>query len=206
MSQSGFEGKGRSANFRSKHDLGAGHKEEFAMTLRNPIATESEVLRFAYGETALGMIMVAQSGRGIVALFIGDNRRRLLRDLEEAFPKVNLTLDQIGMDETIRKILSLIGDPRLKINLELDLRGSLIEIAIWQALQEIPVGALRTYGEIAKSLPVPATPQDVSAACGANRIAVAVPCHRVVKSDGSIAGYRWGVQRKRWLINNEAIW
>ncbi len=168
---------------------------------------EHEDLRFAYGETALGIVVVAESAQGIVALFIGDSRSDLLHDLAQAFPKANLTPDQAGLRETIKKVLALIDDPRQHgTGLMLDLRGSPIEMVVWKALQGIPVGTTRTYGEIAKGLPITATAQDVGAACAANRIAVAIPCHRVVKSDGSIAGYRWGVSRKRRLINNEAVW
>jgi AraC family transcriptional regulator of adaptative response/methylated-DNA-[protein]-cysteine methyltransferase len=176
------------------------------MTMQNPATPEREGLRFAYDDTALGTIMVAESAQGIVALFIGDSRPNLLRDLEQTFPEANLVLDQATLKETTAKVVNLINDPHLGTDLILDLRGSPTEVAVWKALREIPPGSTRTYGEMAKSLPMPATPQDVGAACAANRIAVAVPCHRVVKSDGSIAGYRWGVHRKRRLINKEAVW
>jgi AraC family transcriptional regulator, regulatory protein of adaptative response / methylated-DNA-[protein]-cysteine methyltransferase len=99
----------------------------------------------------------------------------------------------------------LVDAPQLGTDLTLDLRGSLLELAVWKALQSIPSGETRTYGAIARDLPITATAQDVGAACAANRVAVAVPCHRVVKSDGSISGYRWGVQRKRRLINMEGM-
>src|SRR5215469_9110544 len=95
--------------------------------------------------------------------------------------------------------------PNLKTDLRLDLRGSPVEVAVWEALRAIPAGETRTYGAIAQSLPIRATAQDVGAACAANRIAVAIPCHRIVKSDGSISGYRWGVQHKRRLINMEGV-
>jgi AraC family transcriptional regulator of adaptative response/methylated-DNA-[protein]-cysteine methyltransferase len=176
------------------------------MIMQKPAAVEREVLRFAYVDTTLGIIMVAESAQGIVALFIGESRPNLLRDLEQAFPEANLVLDQAGLKETTAKVVTMIGDPHLGTDLMLDLRGSPTEVAVWEALRAIPPGSTRTYGEIAKSLPISATAQDVGAACAANRIAVAVPCHRVVKSDGSIAGYRWGVHRKRRLINKEAVW
>ncbi len=167
--------------------------------------TTTETMRFAYGDTALGTIVVAQSVRGVAALFIGDDRPKLLRDLQDAFPKAELMPDQAGLEETIAKAAALVDAPHLGTDLRLDLRGSVVEVAIWKALQAIPSGQLRTYGAIAKSLPVTATAQDVGAACAANRLAVAVPCHRVVKADGSIAGYRWGVKRKRRLINMEGL-
>jgi AraC family transcriptional regulator of adaptative response/methylated-DNA-[protein]-cysteine methyltransferase len=162
-----------------------------------------EVLQYGYGETALGTIAVACSTHGIAALFIGDDRAKLLRDLADAFPGIELRLDQAGLADTIAKATALVDAPHLASNLVLDLRGSAVELAVWRALQAIPPGQTRSYGAIARNLPVTATAQDVGAACAANRIAVAIPCHRVVKADGGISGYRWGVRRKRCLIDME---
>jgi AraC family transcriptional regulator, regulatory protein of adaptative response / methylated-DNA-[protein]-cysteine methyltransferase len=171
------------------------------MTMQPLDASEPETLRFGYGDTALGTIVVAESLRGVVALFIGDDREKLLRDLKDAFPEAVFILDQISLAQTIAKAAALVNAPQLGTNLTLDLRGSPVEIAVWKALQAIPSGETRTYGAIARDLPITATAQEVGAACAANHIAVAVPCHRVVKSGGSISGYRWGVQRKYRLIN-----
>ena len=165
----------------------------------------SATLRFGTGETALGIILVAESENGVAALFIGDDRAKLYRDLEDAFPNAELIPDQAGLAETIAKAAALIEAPHLGADLKLDLRGTPVELAVWQALQAIPSGETRSYGAIARGLAVAATAQDVGAACAANRIAVAVPCHRVVKADGSISGYRWGVRRKRRLINMEGV-
>jgi AraC family transcriptional regulator of adaptative response/methylated-DNA-[protein]-cysteine methyltransferase len=143
--------------------------------------------------------------RGIAALFIGDDRPKLLRDLKDVFPEVDFVLDPTGLAQTIAKTTALVDAPHLGTDLTLDLRGSPVEMAVWNALLAIPAGQTRTYGAIAQDLPITATAQDVGAACTASRIAVAVPCHRVVKSDGSISGYRWGVQRKRRLINMEGV-
>lgn len=175
------------------------------MTTQTPDITGPEVLRFGYGETTLGTIAIAESVRGLVALFIGHDRERVLRDLREAFPDAELVPDDIGLTDSIAKATALVDAPHIAADLPLDLRGSPAELAIWDALRAIPAGETRTYGAIAKGLPFAATAQDVGAACAANRIAVAVPCHRVVKSDGSISGYRWGVQRKRRLINREGV-
>ena len=175
------------------------------MTMRTLDTIEPETLRFGYGDTALGTIVVAESTRGVVALFIGDDRAKLLRDMKDAFPEAAFVLDQTGLAQTVAKAVALVDAPHLGTDLMLDLRGSPVEVAVWKALQAIPAGETRTYGAIAQSLPMTATAQDVGAACAANRIAVAVPCHRVVKSDGSISGYRWGVQRKRHLINMEGV-
>jgi AraC family transcriptional regulator of adaptative response/methylated-DNA-[protein]-cysteine methyltransferase len=109
------------------------------------------------------------------------------------------------LTQTVAKAANLINSPHLATDLPLDLRGSPAEMAVWKALQAIPAGETRTYRAIAQGLPIAATAQEVGAACAANRIAVAVPCHRVVKSDGSLSGYRWGVQRKRRLINMEGV-
>jgi AraC family transcriptional regulator of adaptative response/methylated-DNA-[protein]-cysteine methyltransferase len=170
-----------------------------------PNAPEPETMRFGYGDTALGTILVAESLRGIVALFIGDDRATLLQDLKGTFPESELLLDEVGLAQTIAKAAALVDAPHLGTDLQLDLRGSPVEVAVWEALRAVPAGETRSYGAIAQSLPIAATAQDVGAACAANRIAVAVPCHRVVKSDGSIAGYRWGVRRKRRLINMEGV-
>jgi len=175
------------------------------MTTRTLDAHEPETLRFGYADTALGTIVVAESMRGVVALFIGNDRAKLLRDLKDAFPEAEFVLDQTSLMQTIAKAIAVVDAPHLRTDLPLDLRGSPVEVAVWKALQAIPSGATRTYGAIARDLPVTATAQDVGAACAANRIAIAVPCHRVVKSDGSISGYRWGVQRKRRLINMEGV-
>jgi AraC family transcriptional regulator, regulatory protein of adaptative response / methylated-DNA-[protein]-cysteine methyltransferase len=168
-------------------------------------APKAETLRFGYDDTALGTIVVAGSAHGVVALFIGDDRAKLLRELKSAFPEAGFVHDENGLAETVAKAAALVEAPYLGTGMKLDYRGSPLEVAVWKALQTIPSGETRTYGMIAKSLPITATAQEVGAACAANRIAVAVPCHRVVKSDGSISGYRWGVQRKRRLINMEGV-
>jgi AraC family transcriptional regulator, regulatory protein of adaptative response / methylated-DNA-[protein]-cysteine methyltransferase len=175
------------------------------MTPQISQTSQPETLRFGYGDTALGSIVVAASTHGIVALFIGDDCARLLRDLNDAFPEAEILLDQTGLAPVIAKAVALVESPHLETDMRLDLRGSPLEIAVWKALQTIPPGETRTYGAIAESLPIPATAQEVGAACAANLIAVAVPCHRVVKSNGSIAGYRWGVRRKHRLINIEGV-
>ena len=164
-----------------------------------------ETLRYGYGDTALGAIVVAESRHGVVALFIGDDRAKLLRQLKDAFPEAEFVLDQLGLEQTIAKAAALVDAPHIGTGLRLDLRGPPVEVAVWRVLQAIPAGETRTYRAIAQSLPITVTAQEVGAACAANRIAIAVPCHRVVKSDGSISGYRWGVQRKRRLINMEGV-
>lgn len=185
--------------------FGIGHGWSPVMTTQACAAGAPETLHFDYGRTALGTIIAAESARGVVALLIGDDRARLLRDLKDAFLEAELVPDPNGLALTIAKAAALVEAPQLGTDLALDLRGSPLELAVWKALQAIPSGETRSYGAIARALPIAATAQEVGAACAANRIAVAVPCHRVVRSDGAIAGYRWGVQRKRRLINLEGV-
>jgi AraC family transcriptional regulator, regulatory protein of adaptative response / methylated-DNA-[protein]-cysteine methyltransferase len=167
--------------------------------------TLNETLRFGYGDSALGTVPVAESDRGIAAIFLGDGRAKLLRDLKAAFPDANLAPDDAGLPTMIAKAVALVDAPHRNADLPLDPRGSELELAVWDALQSIPAAETRSYRALARSLSMPATAQEVGAACAANRIAVAIPCHRVVKADGSISGYRWGVQRKRHLINLEGV-
>jgi AraC family transcriptional regulator of adaptative response/methylated-DNA-[protein]-cysteine methyltransferase len=164
-----------------------------------------EALRFGYDETKLGLVLVALSTCGAAAILLGDDRQKLRRELSDSFPDMKLVEDDTSLADAISKVVTLINDPRCGFDLPLDLRGSELERAIWAALRAIPPGETRTYGALAKTLPVPATAQEVGAVCASNRLAVAVPCHRVVKADGSISGYRWGVHRKRRLINMEHV-
>lgn len=164
-----------------------------------------EALRFSFGDTRLGLALVALSDRGVAAILLGDDRLRLRRELADAFPGVWLTEDKAELAGIVAKVLALVDAPHLGLDLPLDLRGSELELAVWDALRAIPSGETRSYGALAEALPVPATAQEVGAACAANVLAVAVPCHRVVKADGSISGYRWGVRRKRRLINMEGV-
>ena len=160
-------------------------------------------LRFGYGETRFGLVLMAASERGVAAILLGDDQPRLRRELARAFPDAALIEDEAGLAETLATVVALIDHPGAGPAQTLDLTGSAIEMAVWQALREIPVGETRSYGEVAKALPVTATAQEVGAACAANVLAVAVPCHRVLKADGSISGYRWGVHRKRRLLAME---
>jgi AraC family transcriptional regulator of adaptative response/methylated-DNA-[protein]-cysteine methyltransferase len=164
-----------------------------------------EEIRFAFGKFSLGMVLIAATEKGIAAILLGDSREELRRELVYAFPQARLVADEKGLGDNAAKIVAFLDAPNQGLDLPLDIRGSAQEQAVWQALRNVPAGQTTTYGQIAKSLPLPATAQDVGAACAANVLAVAIPCHRVVKADGSISGYRWGVQRKRKLINLEAV-
>jgi|SRR5436190_15552450 len=166
---------------------------------------KGEEIRFAFGKFSLGMVLIAATDKGIAAILLGDGRDELHRELVYAFPQAHLVADEAGLADKAAKIVAFLDAPNQGLDLPLDIRGSVQEQAVWQALRNVPAGQTITYGQIAKSLALPATAQDVGAACAANVLAVAIPCHRVVKADGSISGYRWGVQRKRKLINMEAV-
>jgi AraC family transcriptional regulator of adaptative response/methylated-DNA-[protein]-cysteine methyltransferase len=174
-------------------------KERIEMT------QDIETIRYGFADTRLDIALVATSDKGLVAVLFGDDRARLRRDLATMLPDTRPVEDQAALAGTIAKVVALINAPGTALDLPLDVRGSELERAVWEALTRIPVGETTTYGAIAKSLPLPATAQDIGAACGANRIALVIPCHRVVKADGSISGYRWGVHRKRRLINMEGV-
>ena len=160
-------------------------------------------LRFGFAETALETVLAAQSGTGLAALLLGDDTQQLRRELGDAFPDATLIEDQEGLAGILAEAARLIASPSTKPNLALDLRGSPLELAVWEALRTIPTGETRSYGQIAKALPLLATAQEVGAACAANKLAIVVPCHRVVKADGSLSGYRWGTPRKRELLRLE---
>jgi AraC family transcriptional regulator of adaptative response/methylated-DNA-[protein]-cysteine methyltransferase len=161
-------------------------------------------LRYGFGNTAIGTALVAVSEAGVASILIGDGAPKLLRELATAFPGSELVEDQAAVDTALRVVADGIDDPRTPIVLPLDVRGSAAERAVWSALRQIPSGETRTYGQIAKALPMSMTAQEVGAACAANVHALAIPCHRVIKADGTISGYRWGVARKRRLLQMEA--
>ena len=168
-------------------------------------STAAETFCIGFGDTRIGTALVAQSGKGIAAIFLGDDPAKLRRDVASAFPGVGLREDRQAMSDVVAAVVAFIDAPQQGLDVRLDLRGTVLQRATWEALRTIPCGETRTYGALAKTLPVPTTAQEVGAACAANVLAVAIPCHRVVKADGSISGYRWGVARKRRLINREAV-
>ena len=164
-----------------------------------------EELRYACGDSWLGAVLVAASAEGVASILMGDHPDKLRRQLAAAFPQARLVNDDEGLHDAIGKVIDFLEAPGRGLDLQLDVRGSALEQAVWKALGAIPAGETVTYGQIAKTLPTPATAQEVGAACAANVLAVAIPCHRVVKADGSISGYRWGVERKKRLLNREAV-
>lgn len=165
--------------------------------------TNSDI-RFAVGECSLGAILVAQSNRGVCAILLGDDPDQLVRDLQDQFPRANLLGADHGFEQLIAHVVGFIEAPALGLDLPLDLRGTAFQERVWQALREIPVGSTASYAEIAQRIGAPTAFRAVAQACGANSLAVAIPCHRVVRSDGNLSGYRWGVERKRQLLARES--
>lgn len=172
-------------------------------TTGQPASATAEI-RFAFASFSLGSVLVAVSAKGVAAILMGDDRHAMHRELAGAFPHARLALDEAGLEGSVTKVVTFLEAPDEGLDLPLDIRGSALEQAVWQALRAVPAGETITYGRIAKALPVTATAQEVGAACAANVLAVAIPCHRVLKADGSISGYRWGVRRKRRLLALEA--
>lgn len=164
--------------------------------------TNNEIL-FAVGQCSLGAILVAQSARGVCAILLGDDPDQLVRDLQDQFPKANLVGADRRFEQLIAQVVGFIEAPALGLNLPLDLRGTAFQERVWQALREIPVGSTASYAQIAQRIGAPTSFRAVAQACGANSLAVAIPCHRVVRSNGDLSGYRWGVERKRQLLDRE---
>ncbi|PWB32807.1 bifunctional DNA-binding transcriptional regulator/O6-methylguanine-DNA methyltransferase Ada [Pseudomonas sp. SDI] len=160
-------------------------------------------IRFAIAQCSLGAILVAQSARGICAILLGDDPQALLHDLQDKFPKANFIGADADFEQLIARVVGFVEAPALGLDLPLDLRGTAFQERVWQALRNIPAGSTASYAEIAAQIGAPKAVRAVAQACAANSIAVAIPCHRVVRSDGSLSGYRWGVERKQLLLERE---
>jgi len=161
-------------------------------------------IRFAIGECSMGSILVARSDRGVCAILLGDDPEALARSLQERFPRAELVGGDTEFEELVAKVVGFVEAPGLGLDLPLDVRGTAFQQRVWLALREIPAGRTATYGEIAGRIGAPGAVRAVAGACAANPLAVAIPCHRVVRTDGSLSGYRWGVERKRALLERES--
>ncbi len=161
-------------------------------------------IRFAVGLCSLGSILVARSAKGICAILLGDDPDALVRDLQDRFPKAQLIGGDEAFERTVARVIQFVEQPAQKFDLPLDVRGTAFQQRVWQALRTIPAGTTATYAEIATRIGVPGAVRAVAQACGANNLAVAIPCHRVVRIDGSLSGYRWGVERKQDLLTKES--
>lgn len=162
------------------------------------------VIRFAVAQSSLGAILVAQSQRGICAILLGDDPDRLVRDLQDQFPQAELIGADAEFEQLVAQVVGFIEAPNIGLNLPLDVRGTAFQQRVWLALREVPAGATVSYADIAARIGAPKAVRAVAGACAANHIAVAIPCHRVVRRDGDLSGYRWGVERKRELLRREA--
>lgn len=163
----------------------------------------NNAILFAVGQCSLGAILVAQSARGVCAILLGDDPDRLVRDLQDQFPKAELVGADQRFEQRVAQVVGFIEAPALGLDLPLDLRGTAFQERVWQALREIPPGSTASYAQIAERIGAPTSFRAVAQACGANSLAVAIPCHRVVRSNGELSGYRWGVERKQQLLARE---
>src|SRR3984893_1686767 len=164
----------------------------------------NEKILFAVGQTSLGAILVASSKKGVASILLGDDPDKLVRDLQDRFPKAQLIGADRDYEALVARVVGFIETPGLGLDLPLDVRGTAFQQRVWQALQQIPVGQTVSYADIAQRIGSPKSVRAVAGACAANLLAVAIPCHRVVRNDGSLSGYAWGVERKRMLLDREA--
>ncbi|HVA62621.1 MAG TPA: bifunctional DNA-binding transcriptional regulator/O6-methylguanine-DNA methyltransferase Ada [Terriglobales bacterium] len=165
---------------------------------------ERATLRYAVGAGSLGAVLVARSQRGVCAVFLGDDPAALARQLREQFPRAQLLPAGSGFARLVARVVALVEDPAAKLALPLDLQGTAFQLRVWRALRALPPGATLSYAALARRLGRPTAARAVAGACAANPLAVAVPCHRVVASDGALAGYRWGLARKQALLQRES--
>ncbi|HZE42489.1 MAG TPA: bifunctional DNA-binding transcriptional regulator/O6-methylguanine-DNA methyltransferase Ada [Steroidobacteraceae bacterium] len=160
-------------------------------------------IRFAIGECSLGSILVAATDKGVCAILMGNDPEALVRELQDRFAKAELIGGDARFETLVAKVVGFVEQPRLGLDLPLDVRGTAFQQRVWKALRQIGVGKTASYGEIAARIGNPKSIRAVAQACAANMLAVAIPCHRVIRTDGQLSGYRWGVQRKRALLERE---
>jgi methylated-DNA-[protein]-cysteine S-methyltransferase/AraC family transcriptional regulator of adaptative response/methylated-DNA-[protein]-cysteine methyltransferase len=184
------------------------HMIKAAMLQPDPAAqfkpTTADVLVYAVADIALGKVLVARSTKGVCAILLGDSAGRLAQDLAERFPNAVLVASKAMVRDDIARVLRYLAKPSNGLDLTLDIHGTPFQRRVWAQLKAIPAGGTVTYGELARQLSPASHPRAVATACAANPIALAIPCHRVIRKDGDLAGYRWGLARKRALIEKEA--
>jgi AraC family transcriptional regulator, regulatory protein of adaptative response / methylated-DNA-[protein]-cysteine methyltransferase len=164
----------------------------------------NEEIKFAVGQTSLGAILVASSKKGVAAILLGDDPDELVRNLQDRFPRARFIGADRDYEALVARVVGFVEAPKIGLNLPLDVRGTAFQERVWQVLREIPVGTTICYAELARRIGSPKAARAVAAACSANKLAIAIPCHRVVRNDGSLSGYAWGVERKRVLLDREA--
>ncbi len=161
-------------------------------------------IRYAVARTTLGLALIAATDRGICSVRFGESEAALIEELQAGFPRAEIVPADSGFDKWVRGAVACIDDPKAARDLPLDIRGTAFQQRVWQALREIPAGTTRTYAELAARAGSPKAVRAAGSACGANPVAVLVPCHRAVRADGGLGGYRWGVERKKRLLDKEA--
>ena len=164
----------------------------------------ADVINVAFARSPIGLVLVARSAAGLAAVLVGDDRDALRRELARRFPLGKLAGSDAALDALAAKVAALVDTPARTLDVPLDMRGTPFQREVWRALRTIPAGSTTTYGELAARLGRPESARAVGAACGANPLAIIVPCHRVVARDGALTGYRWGVERKQALLQREA--
>jgi AraC family transcriptional regulator of adaptative response/methylated-DNA-[protein]-cysteine methyltransferase len=193
------------AGFNSSGRFYAASPGVLGMTpLRYRAGGSGEVIRFAVAACSLGALLVASTAKGICSILLGDDPDALVRDLQDRFPKAELIGAEPAFESTVAQVVAFVEAPRIGLDLPLDVRGTAFQQRVWQALRSIPAGRTVGYAELAAQLGMPQGARAVAGACAANPVAIAIPCHRVVRNDGSISGYRWGVERKKTLLEREA--
>jgi AraC family transcriptional regulator of adaptative response/methylated-DNA-[protein]-cysteine methyltransferase len=160
-------------------------------------------IRFAIGECSLGSILVAATEKGVCAILLGSDPHVLIRQLQDRFAKAELIGGDAAFEKLIAKVVGFVEQPRLGLDLPLDVQGTAFQQRVWKALRSIGVGKTASYAQVAARIGQPTSVRAVAQACGANMLAVAIPCHRVIRTDGQLSGYRWGVQRKQALLERE---
>lgn len=195
------------------HDAGYSSNAQFYATSEKVIGMtpsnyrkggKSEVITFAVGTCSLGAILVAASAKGVVAILLGDDPDAVLRDLQDRFPEADLVGGDADFEKRARRVIAYAENPAQRFELPLDVRGTAFQQRVWQALRDIPCGQTASYSGVAKIIGEPGAVRAVARACGANPAAIAIPCHRVVRTDGALSGYRWGIERKRALLERES--
>lgn len=161
-------------------------------------------IRYGIAHGSLGTILVAASERGLCAILMGDEPAALERDLQARFPRARLVGGDVAFEPVVAQVVSFVEEPGRGLDLPLDVGGTPFQQTVWRRLREIPAGQTVSYTELARLIGAPRAVRAVAQACAANALAVAIPCHRVVRQDGALSGYRWGIERKRLLLDREA--
>lgn len=162
-------------------------------------------IRFAVGQCSLGAVLVAQSDRGVCAILLGEDPDALVRQLQDRFPRATLVGGDAAFEKTVATVIGFVEQPARGLDLPLDIQGTAFQQRVWRALRRIPAGSTASYAEIAARLGMPTASRAVAGACAANTLAVAIPCHRVIRTDGGLSGYRWGIERKQALLKKEGL-